>query len=61
MADTQRCLSQAEAIREALAQAMAADPRVILLGEGVPDPKHISAPPLVSRNSSAPNGCSTPP
>ncbi|WP_152090774.1 alpha-ketoacid dehydrogenase subunit beta [Azospira sp. I09] len=41
MADTQRCLSQAEAIREALAQAMAADPRVILLGEGVPDPKHI--------------------
>lgn len=36
-----RRISQAEAIREALFQAMAADPRVILIGEGVPDPKHI--------------------
>lgn len=34
-------ISQAEAIREALAQAMAEDPRVIVVGEGVPDPKAI--------------------
>lgn len=36
-----RKLSQAEAIREALEQAMSEDERVILVGEGVPDPKGI--------------------
>lgn len=41
MADSKRLLSQGEAIREALWQAMEADSRVILLGEGVPDPKTI--------------------
>ncbi len=33
-----RKLSQAEAIREALEQAMSEDERVILVGEGVPGP-----------------------
>lgn len=36
-----REITQAEAIREALEQAMAEDERVILVGEGVPDPKGI--------------------
>ncbi|HEY8094810.1 MAG TPA: transketolase C-terminal domain-containing protein [Methylobacter sp.] len=36
-----RQTTQAEAIREALEQAMAEDDRVILIGEGVPDPKGI--------------------
>lgn len=36
-----RQITQAEAIREALEQAMAEDDRVILIGEGVPDPKGI--------------------
>lgn len=36
-----RQITQAEAIREALEQAMAEDNRVILIGEGVPDPKGI--------------------
>lgn len=36
-----RKITQAEAIREALEQAMAEDDRVILIGEGVPDPKGI--------------------
>lgn len=37
----ERQLTQAQAIREALEQAMAEDPRVIVIGEGVPDPKAI--------------------
>lgn len=37
----QREISYAEAIREGLDQAMARDPRVIVIGEGVPDPKAI--------------------
>lgn len=41
MRDETRQISQAEAIREALEQAMAEDERVILVGEGVPDPKGI--------------------
>lgn len=41
MADFRRSISQGEAIREALWQAMEADDRVILIGEGVPDPKTI--------------------
>lgn len=40
MAETRR-ISQAEAIREALQQAMEEDDRVIVIGEGVPDPKGI--------------------
>jgi acetoin:2,6-dichlorophenolindophenol oxidoreductase subunit beta len=36
-----RSLTYVEAIREALDQAMAADSRVVLIGEGVPDPKAI--------------------
>lgn len=35
----ERLITQAEAIREGTLQAMAADPRVIVIGEGVPDPK----------------------
>lgn len=41
MRDVNCQISQSEAIREALEQAMAEDERVILLGEGVPDPKGI--------------------
>lgn len=41
MLETTREITQAEAIREALEQAMAEDERVILIGEGVPDPKAI--------------------
>lgn len=41
MPETTRQITQAEAIREALEQAMAEDERVILIGEGVPDPKEI--------------------
>lgn len=41
MPETTRKIIQAEAIREALEQAMAEDERVILIGEGVPDPKGI--------------------
>ncbi len=37
----QRSLSFAEAVREALEQVMEKDPRVIVIGEGVPDPKAI--------------------
>lgn len=40
MTENRRIL-QGEAIREALEQAMDADPNVILIGEGVPDPKNI--------------------
>ena len=36
-----RQLTFVEALREGLYQAMAADPRVIVIGEGVPDPKAI--------------------
>lgn len=36
-----RRISQAEAIREGIAQAMTEDERVIVVGEGVPDPKGI--------------------
>jgi len=36
-----RELTYAQAIQEGLHQAMEADPRVILIGEGVPDPKAI--------------------
>jgi pyruvate dehydrogenase E1 component beta subunit len=36
-----RVITAAEAINEALHQAMEADPRVLVLGEGVPDPKGI--------------------
>lgn len=36
-----RTLTYVEAIREALAQSMAHDERVIVIGEGVPDPKAI--------------------
>ncbi len=38
-----RELSYAQAIQEGLSQAMEADPRVIVIGEGVPDPKAIFA------------------
>jgi len=38
MGDT-RCLTYAEAIGEALVQAMEANPKVLLMGEGVDDPK----------------------
>ncbi|MGC8494675.1 MAG: alpha-ketoacid dehydrogenase subunit beta [Syntrophobacteraceae bacterium] len=38
-----REISFAQAIREALDQAMEKDPRVIVIGEGVPDPKAIFA------------------
>ena len=41
MPDTQRQISFAAAIREGLDQAMQLDPRVIIIGEGVPDPKAI--------------------
>jgi pyruvate/2-oxoglutarate/acetoin dehydrogenase E1 component len=41
MPDTQRQISFAAAIREGLDQAMQQDARVILIGEGVPDPKAI--------------------
>ncbi len=41
MHEMPRQLSQAEAIREALDQAMEEDERVIVVGEGVPDPKGI--------------------
>lgn len=41
MPETTRKITQAEAIREALEQAMLEDDRVILIGEGVPDPKGI--------------------
>lgn len=40
---TDRRILQGEAIREALEQAMEADPNVVLIGEGVPDPKNIFA------------------
>ena len=40
-ASSQRERSYAQAIQEGLAQAMANDSRVILIGEGVPDPKSI--------------------
>lgn len=36
-----RILTGAAAIREALDQAMAMDPKVLVIGEGVPDPKRI--------------------
>lgn len=36
-----RQLNYVEAIREALDQALLADPRVLIIGEGVPDPKSI--------------------
>jgi pyruvate dehydrogenase E1 component beta subunit len=36
-----RQITQAEAIREALAQALQEDERVIVVGEGVPDPKGV--------------------
>lgn len=38
---TVREITYAEAVQEALHQAMEADPRVIVIGEGVPDPKSI--------------------
>jgi pyruvate/2-oxoglutarate/acetoin dehydrogenase E1 component len=41
MSETARQLTQAQAIREAQIQAMQEDERVILVGEGVPDPKGI--------------------
>ena len=41
MPDTSRELSYAQAIREGLDQAMELDPRVFVIGEGVPDPKTI--------------------
>lgn len=41
MPEAVRQVSQAEAIREALEQAMSENERVILVGEGVPDPKGI--------------------
>ncbi len=41
MLETTRQITQAEAIREALEQAMDEDERVILIGEGVPDPKGV--------------------
>lgn len=41
MSDNARHLTQAQAIREAQEQAMREDRRVILVGEGVPDPKGI--------------------
>lgn len=41
MLDCTRRITQGEAIREALEQAMAEDARVIVIGEGVPDPKAI--------------------
>ena len=34
-------ISYAQALREGLDQAMSQDPRVIVIGEGVPDPKAI--------------------
>ena len=37
----QRCITFVEAIREGLDQALEKDPRVIVIGEGVPDPKAI--------------------
>ena len=40
---TVRELTYAQAIQEALYQAMEADPRVVVIGEGVPDPKAIFA------------------
>ncbi|MBF0285844.1 MAG: dehydrogenase [Magnetococcales bacterium] len=36
-----RAITQADALREATVQAMAADPTVFIIGEGVPDPKGI--------------------
>ena len=38
MPEANRQITQAEAIREAMEHAMAEDERVILIGEGVPDP-----------------------
>lgn len=40
---TVREITYAQAIQEGLQQAMEADPRVIVIGEGVPDPKAIFA------------------
>ena len=39
--ETGRLLTQSAALREALAQALAKDERVIVVGEGVPDPKGV--------------------
>ena len=44
-----RIITFAEAIREALDQAMAADKNVIVFGLGVDDPRQFSAPPPVCR------------
>jgi 2-oxoisovalerate dehydrogenase E1 component len=41
MAVTNRMLTYAEAVAEGLRQSMDADPNVIVIGEGVPDPKGI--------------------
>jgi pyruvate/2-oxoglutarate/acetoin dehydrogenase E1 component len=41
MSDGGRLLSFSAALREGLDQAMARDPRVLVIGEGVPDPKAI--------------------
>lgn len=41
MFDDSRQLTQADAIREALEQALQEDERVIVVGEGVPDPKGV--------------------
>lgn len=38
---SERILTYAQAVREATDVCMAADPRVVLIGEGVPDPKGI--------------------
>ena len=40
-ANEKRLITQAAAIREALAQALAEDQRVLVVGEGVPDPKGV--------------------
>jgi len=40
-AESRRPITQAQAIREGLEQAMMEDDRVIVIGEGVPDPKAI--------------------
>ena len=40
-ANEKRLITQVAAIREALAQALAEDQRVLVVGEGVPDPKGV--------------------
>ena len=56
----ERILSYPEAIREALEQEMSEDDRVIVMGQGVDDPKAILGPPGVLLRDSVLKGSLTP-